>query len=238
MIEKTEVLFDIGDEKLLTIGTVVERLKGEFPDISVSKLRYLEEQGLVSPRRTKGGYRLFSRDDFQRLTRVLAMQRDEYLPLKVIRKELERSAGAPASTRVGLRKADLVRSPGGERELTAEELQQTTGADRGLLDELEEFELVKGRQVSGVRRYSETDAGIVGAAVQLAHAGLRPKNLRVLKTSVDREGGLIEQVLLPSLRARRPEKRQEALDTLEEMVQAMTQMRQLLLARVVRGLTG
>jgi DNA-binding transcriptional MerR regulator len=238
VIEKTEVLFDIGDEKLLTIGTVVERLKGEFPDISVSKLRYLEEQGLVSPRRTKGGYRLFSRDDFQRLTRVLAMQRDEYLPLKVIRKELERSAGAPPSARVGLRKADLVRSPGGEREFTAEELQQTTGADRGLLDELEEFELVKGRQVSGVRRYSETDAGIVGAAVQLAHAGLRPKNLRVLKTSVDREGGLIEQVLLPSLRARRPEKRQEALDTLEEMVQAMTQMRQLLLARVVRGLTG
>ena len=239
MSESTEVLFDIGDEKLMTIGTVVDRLKGEFPDISVSKLRYLEEQRLVSPRRTKGGYRLFSREDYQRLVRVLLLQRDEYLPLKVIRKELDRSGGtAPPSARSGLRKADFVRSPADEREFTAEELQQATGADRDLLDELEEFELIKGRQVSGVRRYSETDAGIVGAAAQLARAGLRPKNLRVLKTSVDREGGLIEQVLLPSLRGRRPEQRQAALDTLEEMVQAMTQMRQLLLARVVRGLTG
>ena len=76
MNERTEVLFDIGDEKLMTIGAVVDRLKGEFPDISVSKLRYLEEQGLVTPRRTKGGYRLFTRDDYQRLIRVLALQRD------------------------------------------------------------------------------------------------------------------------------------------------------------------
>ncbi len=112
--EKTELLFDIGDEKLMTIGAVVDRLKDEFPDISVSKLRYLEEQGLISPRRTKGGYRLFSRDDYQRLIRVLAMQRDEYLPLKVIRKETRAGAGRRAGpARGGLRKADFVPNPGG-----------------------------------------------------------------------------------------------------------------------------
>lgn len=236
--ESVELLFDIEDEKLLTIGSVVDRLKGEFRDISVSKLRYLEEQGLVMPRRTKSGYRLYSQDDFNRLVRVLTMQRDEYLPLKVIRRELERSpaAAAPAA-RQGLRKADFV-VPGEERSYTADEVLHLTGADMGLLDELEEYELVKGRQVSGVRRYGETDCGIVGAAAQLAVNGLRPKNLRLIKSAIDREIGLVEQVLLAALKSRRPERRREGLDQLEDIVQATTQLRQLLLTRGIRRLTA
>jgi hypothetical protein len=125
-----------------------------------------------------------------------------------------------------------------EREFTAEEVQQLTGADAGLLQELEEYELVHGRQVSGVKRYSETDAGIIGAAVQLAHTGLRPKNLRILKSAADREAGLIEQVLLPSLRSNREDKRRAALEQLDDIIQATTQLRQLLLARGVRRLTA
>ncbi|MEE4274562.1 MAG: MerR family transcriptional regulator [Thermoleophilia bacterium] len=236
--ESPELLFDVGAEKLLTIGSVVERLRPEFPDISVSKLRYLEEQGLVMPQRTKSGYRLFSETDFRRLVRVLAMQRDEYLPLKVIRRELERSPSETlAPTRQGIRKVDLV-LPADGREFTAEELLQATGADTALLDELEEFELVRGRQVSGVRRYTQTEAGIVGAAVELARHGLRPKNLRLLKSAVDREAGLIEQVSLPGLRSQREERRREALDELEEIVQAMSQLRQLLLTRIIQRMTG
>ena len=238
MNDAAELLFDVGDEKLLTIGSVVDRLRGEFPDISVSKLRYLEEQGLVAPRRTKSGYRLFSQDDFVRLVRVLGLQRDEYLPLKVIRRELERSpASALPSARQGLRKTDLL-AVGEEREYTAEEIQQMTGADATMLSELEEFELVHARQVSGVRRYTETDAGIVGAATQLAQLGLRPKNLRVVKSAVDREIGLIEQVLLPALKSPRQERRREGLEQLDDIIQATTQLRQLLLARGVRRLTG
>ena len=238
MNDAAELLFDVGDERLLTIGSVVERLHGEFPDISVSKLRYLEEQGLVTPRRTKSGYRLYSQDDFGRLVRVLGMQRDEYLPLKVIRRELERNpASALPSARQGLRKTDLM-AVGEEREYTAEEIQQMTGADAALLSELEEYELVRARQVSGVRRYTETDAGIVGAATQLAQLGLRPKNLRVVKSAVDREIGLIEQVLLPALKSPRQERRREGLEQLDDIIQATTQLRQLLLARGVRRLTG
>ena len=238
MSDAAELMFDVGDEKLLTIGSVVERLHGEFPDISVSKLRYLEEQGLVTPRRTKSGYRLYSQDDLGRLVRVLGMQRDEYLPLKVIRRELERNpASALPSARQGLRKTDLL-AVGEEREYTAEEIQQLTGADATLLSELEEFELVHARQVSGVRRYTETDAGIVGAAAQLAQLGLRPKNLRVVKSGVDREIGLIEQVLLPALKSNRQERRREGLEQLDDIVQATTQLRRLLLARGVRRLTG
>jgi len=238
MTPEDELLFDIGDEKLLTIGSVVDRLKSDFPDISVSKLRYLEEQHLISPRRTKSGYRLFSSSDFRRLVRVLTLQRDDYLPLKVIRRELERTAGEMTpQPRTGLRKADFM--PGSQdREYTSEEVQQMTGADVGLLAELEEYELIKGRQVSGVRRYSETDAGIIGAAAQLSVTGLRPKNLRILKSAVDRETGLIEQVLLPALRSNRAEHRREGLDRLEDMVQASTQLRQLLLTRNLRRLTS
>ncbi|MFA4964831.1 MAG: MerR family transcriptional regulator [Thermoleophilia bacterium] len=236
--DPAELLFDVGQERLMTIGTVVERLRGEFPDISVSKLRYLEEQGLVTPQRTKSGYRLFSQDDFSRLVRVLAMQRDEYLPLKVIRRELERNPATPLpGVRQTLRSADLL-GAGEGREFTAEEVQQMTGADPTLLAELEEYELVHARQVSGVRRYSEADAGIVGAAVQLAQTGLRPKNLRVLKSAVDREVGLIEQVLLPALKSQRPERRREGLEQLDHIIQASTQLRQLLLARGMRRLTG
>ncbi len=238
MNETAELLFDVGQERMLTIGSVVDRLRAEFPDISVSKLRYLEEQGLVTPRRTKSGYRLYTQDDFARLVRVLGMQRDEYLPLKVIRRELERSpASQLPSARQGLRKTDLV-DAGEGREYTAEEVQQLTGADSGLLSELEDYELVHARQVSGVRRYSETDTGIVAAAAQLAQLGLRPKNLRVVKSAVDREIGLIEQVLLPALRSHRPERRREGLDQLEDIIQSSAQLRQLLLARGVRRLTG
>ncbi len=233
----SELLFDVGGERLLTIGALVDALRREFPDISVSKLRYLEEQGLVTPRRTKSGYRLYSQEDFGRLVRVLALQRDEYLPLKVIRRELERNPASPLpSTRQGLRKTDLLASE--ERDYASEEIQSLTGADVSLLSELEEYELVHSQQVGGVRRYRETEAGIVGAAVQLAQMGLRPKNLRLLKSAVDREIGLIEQVLLPALKSSRPERRREGLDQIDDIVQATSQLRQLLLARGLRELTA
>ena len=233
----SELLFDVGGERLLTIGVLVEALRREFPDISVSKLRYLEEQGLVTPRRTKSGYRLYSQEDFGRLVRVLALQRDEYLPLKVIRRELERNPASPLpSTRQGLRKTDLLAAE--ERDYASEEIQSLTGADVSLLSELEEYELVHSQQVGGVRRYRETEAGIVGAAVQLAQMGLRPKNLRLLKSAVDREIGLIEQVLLPALKSSRPERRREGLDQIDDIVQATSQLRQLLLARGLRELTA
>ena len=232
-----ELLFDVSDERLLTIGALVEALRREFPDISVSKLRYLEEQGLVAPRRTKSGYRLYSQNDFGRLVRVLAMQRDEYLPLKVIRRELERNPASPLpATRQGLRTTDLLATE--EREYTAAEIQSLTGADTALLAELDEYELVRAHQIGGTRHYVETEAGIIGAAVQLAQLGLRPKHLRPLKSAVDREIGLIEQVLLPALKSSRPERRREGLDQIDDIVQAMSQLRKLLLARGLRQVTA
>lgn len=224
---------------LQTIGSVVERLRAEFPDLSVSKVRYLEEQGLITPRRTRSGYRLFSPDDFDRLRAVLTMQRDDYLPLKVIRRELDKAPGeAPAPTPKRLARSDLIERADGGREHTAEELMRRLGAEPELLAELEEYEIVRPRQVSGVKRYTEVDAGIVAAAVDLARVGLRPKNLRILKSAVDRETGLIEQVTLPILRSPRVDHQREALDLIQTIVAATTQLRQLLIARNVRRLTS
>jgi DNA-binding transcriptional MerR regulator len=234
-----DLQLDIGAQELLTIGSVVKRLRADFPDISVSKVRYLEEQQLITPKRTRSGYRLFSQDDFNRLVRVLTMQRDEYLPLKVIRRELDKggSVAVTSGVRQGPRKADFIESGRG-REYTAEEVQQLTGADAALLSELEEYELIRGRQVSGVKRYADLDAAIASAAVHLAQVGLRPKNLRILKSAVDREFGLVEQVVLPVLRSRRLDHQREALDLTEEVVQATTQLRQLLLTKSIRRLTS
>ena len=238
MNEKTEVLFDIGDEKLMTIGAVVDRLKGEFPDISVSKLRYLEEQGLVTPRRTKGGYRLFSRDDYQRLIRVLALQRDEYLPLKVIRKEIERTP--PASP--GRRAAACAR-PTSCPTRPARKSSPPKSSSRSPRPTPACSPSSRSSSSSRAARSAACAATPSSRPAwwrppRASHAaGLRPKNLRAMKSAVDREGGLIEQVILPALRSHRAEQRQEALDALEELAQAMSQLQQLLLTRYIRRLT-
>src|SRR4051795_4546915 len=111
--------------RLLTIGTVCSRLKDEFPDVSISKIRYLEDQGLLNPRRTQGGYRLFSEADVERLGTILRLQRDEFLPLRVIRQELEAGAGKQRRRRRSV--VDV-----GEEELDLEELCDRAGlaADR------------------------------------------------------------------------------------------------------------
>src|SRR5437667_5445976 len=138
-------------QRLLTIGTVTRRLQEEFPEISISKIRYLEDQGLLAPRRTQGGYRLFSEEDIDRLETILRLQRDEFLPLRVIRQELSSPGAKPRRRRkpVGL--------SGEEANLELDELCAHAGIDRELARELEAFGLLEARAVDGTRRYAETD---------------------------------------------------------------------------------
>ena len=122
-------------ERLLRIGEVVRRLRGEFPDISISKIRYLEDEGLLQPRRTQGGYRLFSEADLERLEKILRLQRDEFLPLRVIREELAAGAGRERRRRraVGAREEDV----------DLDELCAHAGVDAKTVRELEEFGLIE-----------------------------------------------------------------------------------------------
>jgi DNA-binding transcriptional MerR regulator len=217
--------------RLLTIGTVCGMLKDEFPDISISKIRYLEDQGLLAPRRTQGGYRLFSEDDVERLETILRLQRDEFLPLRVIRQELASSGARDRKKRrSGLTTEEL--------ELDLDELCERAGIDARLAGELEEFGLLAPRTESGQKRYRELDADIALACGRLAQFGIAPRHLKGFRTAADREAGLIDQVVGPALRARNPERRRAGMEDLESLGEVVQGLGQLLFWRALRRLAS
>jgi DNA-binding transcriptional MerR regulator len=238
----TEVEESAPRQKALTIGAVVKQLEREFPDISISKIRYLEDQKLLSPRRTPGGYRLYSPGDVQRLKTILRLQRDEFLPLRVIRQELaagradpEVAADKPAPDARGLRRSTIaVKGPGALYRL--EDVLDDTGADRTLVKELEEYGVIKGERRDGETFYDDTEREIVRAVTELKRFGVGGRNLRVFRTSADREAALLEQILAPSLRSRNPERRKEALEALENLAAIASHLKHLLLIRDLRKL--
>jgi DNA-binding transcriptional MerR regulator len=218
--------------RLLTIGTVCGMLKDDFPDISISKIRYLEDQGLLAPRRTEGGYRLFSEDDVERLETILRLQRDEFLPLRVIRQELSSPAARDRKRR---RAAGLAAD---EPELDLDGLCERAGIDAGLARELEDFGLLTPRTEAGQKRYTELEADIALACGRLAHYGIAPRHLRSFRTAADREAGLIEQVVGPALRARNPERRRSGAEDLEALATLAAELSQLLSWRALRRLAS
>jgi DNA-binding transcriptional MerR regulator len=237
--------------KSLTIGAVCKGLQQEFPDISISKIRYLEDQKLVTPRRTPGGYRLYSPSDVARLRTILRLQRDEYMPLAVIRQELAsgrraeeassapQTDGAPSRPTAGPspRRMSVSVRPGGST-FSLEDVVEDTGAESRLVQELEDFGIIKGELRGGTRYYDETDREIVRAVRELAAYGVAGRNLRVFKSSAEREAALLNQILAPSLRSRNPERRREALDALENLAAVASHLKHLLLVRDLRRTTG
>jgi DNA-binding transcriptional MerR regulator len=233
--------------KSLTIGAVCKALQQEFPDISISKIRYLEDQKLLSPRRTPGGYRLYSSNDVSRLRTILRLQRDEFLPLRVIRQEL-----ASGRTEADIAQPAPTGTPGGDarpgaalRRITfslrdrgalysLEEVVEETGAEPRLIAELEEFGIVKGIVRGGARYYDDTEREIVRATAELAAYGVAGRNLRVFRTSAEREAALLQQILAPSLRSRNPERRREAVEALENLAAVASHLKHLLLVRDLR----
>ncbi|WP_231379193.1 transcriptional regulator FtsR [Candidatus Solirubrobacter pratensis] len=240
--------------KSLTIGAVCKQLSQEFPDISISKIRYLEDQKLLSPRRTPGGYRLYAQSDVSRLRTILRLQRDEFLPLRVIRQELaagrtfeeERAAVAapggggegPATTGDGRPGAALRRLTFSLRDRGAlyslDDVVEETGAEPRLIAELEDYGIVKGEIRGGTRYYDETQREIVRAVAELARYGVAGRNLRVFRTSAEREAALLQQILAPSLRSRNPERRKEAVEALENLAAVASHLKHLLLVRDLR----
>jgi DNA-binding transcriptional MerR regulator len=235
-------------QKSLTIGAVCKALAQEFPDISISKIRYLEDQKLLTPRRTPGGYRLYTQGDVARLRTILRMQRDEFLPLRVIRQELAAGRGGaggagpdmpPTPGRVGRESARGWRPSVSVRESTGalysiDDVLEETKAEAKLVRELEEFGVVKGEMRGGVRYFDETEREIIAAVAELARYGVGGRNLRVFRSSADREANLLQQILAPALRSRNPERRKEAVDALENLAAVATHLKHLLLIRDLR----
>ncbi len=226
--------------KAMTIGTVAKILGQEFDDVSISKIRYLEDQKLLSPRRTAGGYRLYSQADLERLRTILRMQRDEFLPLRVIRQELASGEFGPGRREPGgtTKQAMAIKPDEEGTRLTVAEMIEETGVGEAFLRELHDFGILDGPAASGSRSYDETDVAIVQAANELASFGVGGRNLRVFRTSADREAALLQQILGASLTSRSPARREEALDHLGSLAGICGTLRQLLLVREVRELAG
>ena len=235
---------DSRPRKALTIGAVCKILQSEFDDVSISKIRYLEDQKLLTPRRTPGGYRLYSQADVERLRTILRLQRDEFLPLRVIRQELAAGGDIVAaalgsekrSSGTGVRRAILIDTS--RAYLTRDEVIEETGAREELIAELENFGIVQPEQRDGRGVYDETDREIIRSANELSRFGVGARNLRVFRSSADREANLLEALLGPSLRSRNPDRRKEALESLESLAATVSHLKHLLLVRDLRRLAG
>ncbi len=198
----------------MNIGQVLDELRPDFPSVTIPKIRFLEDKGLIKPERTPSGYRKFSHDDVARLRYVLRMQRDHYLPLKVIGEHLDAidrglepppiEAVVPTVPKVALAADGLPSAESFNRRdnlrLSRKELLKIAGIGEDLLDQLEQYGLVAPR--SGTGHY-DTDALVIAqTARELADFGFEPRHLRAFKTSADREVGLVEQVVAPLKRGR------------------------------------
>jgi len=213
----------------MSIGEVLSQLRAEFPDVTISKIRFLEAEGLIEPERTASGYRKFSRDDVARLRYVLSAQRDHYLPLRVIKQHLEAidrgleppsTAGAGPQVPRALVAAEglpgpesFAREPS-ELRLSREELLDAAGLDGAQFAMIEQFGLVAPRPGG----YYDGDALVIAKTVaEMSRFGLEPRHLRAYRAAADREVGLVEQVVSPLVRQRNPEARGRAEEVAREL---------------------
>ncbi|MFF3914553.1 MerR family transcriptional regulator [Streptomyces sp. NPDC001852] len=201
------------DSGLMSIGTVLNALRDEFPEVTISKIRFLESEGLIEPQRTPSGYRKFSAGDVERLAHVLRMQRDHYLPLKVIREHLD-----------AMERGEAVQLPVVGRQRTSEdapeqataptvarigrtELMAAAEIDEGDLKEWESYGLIAPLEDGAYDAEAVTVASLVA---ELGRFGIEPRHLRVMKAAADREAGLVDQVVAPLRRHRNPQTRAHA----------------------------
>ncbi|MFB6830200.1 transcriptional regulator FtsR [Streptomyces hydrogenans] len=216
-------------DRLVSIGTVLNQLRDEFPEVTISKIRFLEAEGLVEPRRTASGYRKFSPEDVERLAAVLRMQRDHYLPLKVIREHLDALArGEQVKLPAPGRRRDLLDGlldgpaddEGDERPTAARlgraELVAAAGVTEAELVEWESYGLIGENEGGG---YDAESVNVARIVADLGRFGLEPRHLRAVKASADREAGLIEQVVAPLRRHRNPQTRAHAEETAADLAQ-------------------
>lgn len=238
-----------------SIGSVLAQLRAEFPDVTISKIRFLESEGLVQPQRTAAGYRQFTPADIERLRYVLAAQRDHYLPLKVIKEHLDAmdrgehgGSGQPPGPRlprplVGLPGHDAGRGPAAPEDfvvadtvrMTQEELLSSAGITAAALAELEQFGLIR----PGPAGFYDTDAVLVASTVRtMTEFGLEPRHLRAFRASADREVGLLAQIVTPMTRQRDPDARAKADEVVRELAALSVRLHALLVKTGLRGAIG
>ena len=239
---------------LLSIGDVLAALREDFPDVTVSKIRFLESEGLVEPARTPSGYRKFSQANVARLRYVLAAQRDHYLPLRVIREHLDaidrgleppatpgQPPRVPASADAHLPGPRSL-APQPELRLSRDELAESAGLDRALLAAIEEYGLlepVRGTAGSAdSARYDADSLAVATAVAELSSYGLEPRHLRAFRTAAEREADLMSQVVGPLLRQRSPQARARAEELARELGATSLRLHTALVRARLRDVVG
>jgi DNA-binding transcriptional MerR regulator len=221
----------------MTIGEIVDRLVGTYPDLTISKLRFLEDEGLVSPERTPGGYRKFTQADLVRIELVLRLQKEHFLPLAVIRDKLadyDRGRIPPELRQVTTSVAQPVALPLDEAEMMpVDQSPSALGVPVSFIRELAEFgllEIVKGDHGDEISR---GDVAIVHATWDMRRFGVEPRHLRMYETYAEREAAFFSQILMPAFRHRTPETRQKLVETLAELTALTDELKGRLLRRAL-----
>jgi DNA-binding transcriptional MerR regulator len=233
-----------GTRNYQSIGEVLVAVKTEFPDITISKIRFLESEGLITPERTPSGYRKFYVDDVDRLKSILRMQRDEYLPLKVIKERLVQSdasaegdgvdlEGAPADGEGASVSEELAEAPTG-LQMSLEEMSAATGVDRERIKELESFGIVCTHGPEGARYYDGEDYIVLSIVKDFLRHGIEPRHLTMYKHFADRESSFFEALVAPTLRQRNPDARRAATQTLTDLSLTSRKFKQALLRNALR----
>jgi DNA-binding transcriptional MerR regulator len=232
----------------LSIGEVLTLLKDEFPDVTISKIRFLESQGLLDPERTPSGYRKFYDRDVDRLRWILRQQQDHFLPLKVIKGRLRDATGAvdeeegmpPAANRpaqnpvsAAVEGAPLT-VPRTGASMTVAELASATGLEEDDLHELERFGLLIPKRVGSTAYYDEDGLLVANLAAGFMRYGVEARHLRMYKVAGDREASFFEQVVMPMLRQRNPQARRQATETLSELSRLGQSLRGAMLRQALR----
>jgi DNA-binding transcriptional MerR regulator len=226
----------LADRAFMSIGEVLTLLKDEFPDVTISKIRFLESQGLLDPERTPSGYRKFYETDVERLRWILRQQREHFLPLKVIKGRLagavpEPDGDSPSQEEPAKPRAAAAPRPRVEARpdvnplatgvsganLTFGELASASGLDVDDLHELERYGILAGRSVGGTVYYDEDALVVANLAAGFMKYGVEARHLRMYRNAGEREASFFEQVVMPMLKQRNPEAHTQALETLGEL---------------------
>jgi DNA-binding transcriptional MerR regulator len=221
----------------LSIGEVLVSLKTEYPDITISKIRFLEGEGLIAPERTASGYRKFYDADVDRLRRILKMQRDEYLPLKVIKERLVREGAdqgpAKPEENGGVADDDVVEPPTG-LQMSLDEMTTATGVDKERIRELEAFGILAPHSMNGETYYSGDDYVVLSIVKDFFKYGVEARHLTMYRHFAEREAALFEAIILPMLRQRNPDARRAATESLVDLARVSRKLKQALLRTNLR----
>ena len=225
----------------LSIGEVLVTLKTEFPDVTISKIRFLEGEGLIDPERTPSGYRKFYEPDVTRLRQILRLQRDEYLPLKVIKDRLARLDEEPldaeeiaAAEAAAATADDEVTEPPSGFHMSLDELSSATGVDRERIRELESFGLIGSQSGAGGTFYDGEAFVILSIVREFFKYGVEARHLSMYKHFAEREATFFEGIVMPMLMQRNPDARRSATDSLSQLATTSRKLKQALLRSNLR----